>query len=111
MKAIIPYGLAYLRWAVNPKKKNIFKFKLQTSEWIEFGIRNVKIHKNDDGSQRYEYLHAWRYKPVTGQKYSLDNEYEEYTDFRPEWGDVVKMVVNGDKLAFWVNKKCLGLMY
>ncbi len=103
VKAIMPYGLAYLNRPVNPKKKNIYKFKLQTSERVEFGIWNVKIHEMKDGTKWYEYLHAWRWKPVTGQKYSLDNEYEEFTDMIPQKGDVIKMVVNGDKLAFWIN--------
>ena len=109
VKATDQFGMAYLQRSVDPKKKNTFRFKILTLN-IQIGLRLIEKRQVDD---KIYFMHkgVWRYNIETGEKFCDDNQYEPYTSFQAEPGDVVTLIQNKDKLAFMVNETQLGIAF
>ena len=46
-----------------------------------------------------------------GEKYEPDSGWIPYTSKKPNTGDVIKMVVDGNEMSYWLNDSYLGVAF
>lgn len=98
----------YLSWNVDPKKRNVFSFKIVKSKQIAIfiGIQEV-IHSHWE----VQYLSQWRVNLKDGKKFEEQKSKKNYLTCKIKQGDVINVIIQHGYIVYEVNGKNYGVAF
>ncbi len=94
-------GLIYLSRTVDPRKCNVFRFRILETSQADIWI----------GVERKDPKFVWFFRLWNGMKCDSSGVSLEYTGTKARSGDVIQMIIDRGRLSFILNTDNLGIAF